>query len=93
MCAGLIVLFSSMSALGYTALGDSLSANIINSLPEGDFRKVGQLAFTVSLVTATYTLINPVFRQVEGPLKIEGPGERCRRHYRGRSNRSTVTLS
>ncbi|KAF0289107.1 Amino acid transporter AVT3C [Amphibalanus amphitrite] len=70
---GLIVLFSSMSALGFTALGDKLSANIINSLPDGDFRKISQLAFTISLITATYTLINPVFRQVEGPLKIEGP--------------------
>ena len=81
---GLIVLFSSMSALGYTALGDNLSANIINSLPDGDFRKISQLAFTISLITATYTLINPVFRQVEGPLRIEGPGTgaaRCRILY------------
>ncbi|XP_037082673.1 amino acid transporter AVT1E-like [Pollicipes pollicipes] len=71
--SGLIVLFTTMSSLGYTALGDQLSANIINSLPDGDFRKISQVAFTVSLTTATYTLINPVFRQVEGPLKIEGP--------------------
>ena len=70
-----------MSALGFAALGDKLSPNVINSLPDGDFRKVSQLAFTISLITATYTLINPVFRQVEGPLKIEGPGERAPRHW------------
>lgn len=69
------MLFTTMSSLGFLALGEDLSANIINSLPMGDFRMVAQIAFSISLTTATYTLINPVFRQVEGPLKIEGPGK------------------
>lgn len=59
-----------MASIGYFVYGDSVNANILQSLPPGGLRVTVEILITGHLVLAFVILVNPMAQDLEEFLKI-----------------------